>query len=186
MIVMPSYWSWISRLPKSVCENVVSSYYKEDASIDAVVGATVGGEVRPETRVTKVCWIPPEEHISSVLFNHVLLANHKAGWHLDVDYMESVQLAKYEPGGHYTWHTDTNLMEKMEATQRKLSVVVLLSDPADYEGGGLEFYRDSPTPVTNLQGSIYVFPSLVEHRVVPITKGVRYSLAGWCRGPAFR
>jgi PKHD-type hydroxylase len=111
---------------------------------------------------------------------------HKAGWNLDFDHIEPVQIAKYEPGAHYTWHTDTSLFDRSLDTQRKVSVVVMLSDPANYVGGGLEFCPESPKPVPNLQGSVYVFPSLVEHRVVPVTEGVRYSLAGWCRGPAFK
>ena len=36
------------------------------------------------------------------------------------------------------------------------------------------------------KGSILIFPSFVEHRVTPVTKGVRKSLVGWYEGPKFR
>jgi PKHD-type hydroxylase len=119
--------------------------------------------------------------------NFALRANTKAGWNFDVDLIQPVQLAEYLPGGHYTWHTDTFVTEVDELnTQRKLSVVALLSSPDDYEGGGLELNRKNTNVMPNGQGSVYVFPSILEHRVVPVTSGVRYSLTGWCRGPAFR
>ena len=36
------------------------------------------------------------------------------------------------------------------------------------------------------KGTIVVFPSFVQHRVTPITKGVRQSIVGWVSGPPYR
>jgi len=33
---------------------------------------------------------------------------------------------------------------------------------------------------------IIVFPSDMEHRVAPVTKGIRYSLVVWFLGPPFK
>ena len=38
----------------------------------------------------------------------------------------------------------------------------------------------------NRQGTVIVFPSDTQHRVTPVTKGVRYSLVNWFEGPAFK
>jgi len=41
-------------------------------------------------------------------------------------------------------------------------------------------------PEFNKTGSIVVFPSDMEHRVAPVTKGIRYSLVVWFVGPPFK
>ena len=69
---------------------------------------------------------------------------------------------------------------------RKLSVVIQLSDPTTYQGGDFQF-QDVETPVNfRTQGSILVFPSYLPHRVTEITDGVRYSLVDWLEGPRWR
>ncbi len=36
------------------------------------------------------------------------------------------------------------------------------------------------------KGLTYMFLSFVNHRVSPVTKGIRYSLVGWYEGPDWR
>ena len=36
------------------------------------------------------------------------------------------------------------------------------------------------------KGSVIIFPSFVWHRVVPVTKGTRYSLVCWSAGNLFK
>ena len=63
----------------------------------------------------------------------------------------------------------------------------MLSDPKDFKGGDLEFYQYNPALKDNIvkcdmlkkQGSFIVFPSYLWHRVLPVTKGTRYSLVAW-------
>ena len=77
----------------------------------------------------------------------------------------------------------------MHGHVRKLSMTTLLSD--GHEGGEFEFacYAKEKcsiaAPKFNKVGSIIVFPSIMEHRVAPVTKGVRYSLVTWFLGPPF-
>ena len=69
-------------------------------------------------------------------------------------------------------------------------MTVLLND--NYEGGELEFatYNKEKCKITvpefNRIGSIVVFPSAMEHRVTPVTKGIRHSLVVWFLGPPFK
>ena len=78
-----------------------------------------------------------------------------------------------------------------EGKIRKLSSIINLSKPSDYEGGDLEFdFRNLTKESSNIkvcdqikeQGSIVVFPSFIHHRVTPITKGTRHSLVSWTVG----
>ena len=70
---------------------------------------------------------------------------------------------------------------------RKLSVVVQLSDPEEYEGGELKLHTSyDPIIIKKERGMIVSFPSYTLHEVAPVTKGERYSLVAWVHGPAFR
>jgi PKHD-type hydroxylase len=64
---------------------------------------------------------------------------------------------------------------------------VQLSDPADYDGGELEFMMHrSVVQAERAQGTVVLFPSFLQHRVRPVTRGVRRSLVFWVHGPPFR
>ena len=54
---------------------------------------------------------------------------------------------------------------------------------SDFEGG--DFQISGLTTHALEEGSIVVFPSFLEHRVAPVTKGIRYSLVVWFLGPPF-
>ncbi len=70
---------------------------------------------------------------------------------------------------------------------RKLSMVLQLSDPSEYEGGDLELFTSANPIITKKQkGIIHAFPSYVMHRVTPVTKGVRKTLVVWIAGPRFK
>ena len=71
-------------------------------------------------------------------------------------------------------------------TDRKITVICLMNDPSEFEGGELQIrlYGDF-TPELK-KGSLIAFPSVLEHRVTPVTKGVRYSATMWLSGPRFR
>ena len=36
------------------------------------------------------------------------------------------------------------------------------------------------------QGTLIAFPSFLEHRVTPVTRGERFSLVAWMDGPPYR
>ena len=126
-------------------------------------------------------------------------ANRDAGWNYDIDWYENVQIARYKKDQHYSWHKDGagdhfgvytdqgNLNGKV----RKLSLVSCISN--GFDGGELEFSIQGSAENKNLIftpelkiGDVIVFPSFVQHRSTPITKGTKYSVAMWCLGPPFR
>ena len=91
---------------------------------------------------------------------------------------EGFQLAKYVEGDFYHWHAD---LGATGSELRKLSLVVQLTDPADYEGGELEFFPQ-PIMAPRERGTVIVFPSYMPHRVLPVTRGQRNSIASWIAG----
>ena len=88
------------------------------------------------------------------------------------------------PAGHYDWHQDFG---GGVSSLRKLSVIVQLSDPTQYEGCRLRLFNDSDyDPGLIEQGDMIVFPSWTPHCVTPITRGERHALVSWITGPQFR
>lgn len=70
---------------------------------------------------------------------------------------------------------------------RKLSMVIQLSDPSEYEGGELLLHLgNNPTRIERKKGLAVFFPSYILHEVTPVTKGERYSLVAWVHGKPFK
>lgn len=109
-------------------------------------------------------------------------------WRFDLGgFVEDFQYTVYdEPDDHYSWHMDT-VKQVAGKTPRKLSMVLQLSDPADYAGGDLQI-KGGPTDTTvqRERGLITIFPSYMLHRVTPLESGVRKSLVVWISGPPFK
>jgi PKHD-type hydroxylase len=104
--------------------------------------------------------------------------------------MNEIQFTEYygaeEGGGKYDWHVDI-FWDNPMPFDRKLSVTIQLSEPSDYEGGQFEFFgMQSPGEEFRRRGSVLVFPSVFNHRVLPVTAGERLSLVTWVEGPKFR
>ena len=95
----------------------------------------------------------------------------------------SLQLLHYkgEEGGHYDWHIDAG---NGNASTRKISLSIPLTDRNAYEGGQLEI-NNNGTQLTAIdeQGSVTMFTSFQPHRVVPVTKGERWVIVVWVHGP---
>lgn len=101
-------------------------------------------------------------------------------------FLEDFQYTVYVGGdnGHYNWHIDAG---STTTTPRKLSLVLQLTDPEEYEGGELQLMASGEiSTVKKERGFVAAFPSYVLHRVTPVTKGVRKTIVVWTTGPAFR
>lgn len=87
--------------------------------------------------------------------------------------------------GQYDWHIDSSPDES--PTDVKLTLLINVSIDS-YEGGGFQFFRQGivNVPELDVPGSIIVFPSFFNHRVLPVTQGTRRSIAIWIHGPKFR
>lgn len=108
-------------------------------------------------------------------------------YNFDVEDIEVLQYTEYDSKelGKYDWHTDVGYEYHHN---RKLSFVIQLSDPTEYEGGELQFFGGESAPMIapKTKGTFILFPSTNWHRVTPVTKGIRHSLVGWITGPRFK
>lgn len=177
------YWIWQNAIPKEICEYVIQSTDWGNAEDGTVYAKESNNQVVDgKIRKTNVVWVSQMTIMGCIANQYIKAANQSANWNFIVDSLEEIQLGQYEVGGHYDWHKDT--FAPVENKQRKLSISMLLND--DFEGGEFEFKDLGNTQQPKMeQGSIIVFPSYLEHRVNPITKGTRFSSVTWATGPSF-
>ena len=169
------------------CQLVIDkgmSLKKEPASVGM---NKPGGGVDLKKRDTTVSWIPfkdmPEMYRD--IEKTMLQANNN---HFGFDGMRLTEIAQfthYLTGGFYDWHMDNDILGKFQPPVRKISMTLLLSDPATFEGGELEFMSKGKTAKLK-QGQAIFFASWLQHRVKPVTKGERKSLVMWFGGPPFK
>lgn len=151
---------------------------------DAYVG---GGTEDLALRRTRLNWLTNDKEYNWV-FN--ILASVVSN--LNADYYsfdltgfgEPLQLGNYtaEDQGSYGWHQDFG-----KGPSRKLTLVLQLTDPAEYEGGNLEiFIAREPERLRKERGLITMFPCWTMHRVTPVVQGARQTLVAWVSGSPFK
>jgi PKHD-type hydroxylase len=59
-------------------------------------------------------------------------------------------------------------------------MVCLLNNPLEFEGGEFQFGFSEKLKLE--QGTIIAFPSFLQHKVHPVTKGTRISAVSWIVG----
>ena len=176
----------------------------EESSVDTAKGTTdeerrtgKKGDYKPDPklRISDVFWTT-EQWVYDLTFPYMMEANKKAGWNLNIKAAESMQITRYKKGGFYSFHTDGRADHLstydnpgnsfMDGHVRKISMSIILN--GNFSGGAFEFASYGKeectiTPIKAQAGDIIFFPSGMEHRVAPVTKGTRYSLVNWFVGP---
>jgi PKHD-type hydroxylase len=166
-------------------------------SLVSVYSALTSNDVEHKVasiRTSTTTFLDKSQHqdIFHLIHSLALQANNDAyGFHIDD--IEACQFGLYEESdkGHYTWHIDfKGFDETRDKQMRKISVVIQLSEPTEYEGGELQLkysnYSEQQKSDMLKKGSVITFPSFVEHRVTPVTKGKRLSLIGCAVGDAWK
>ena len=162
---------------------VGDSLEKEHSQID-------NGKLSPKNvRISEIAWMYPTQE-NMWLYNRLswILRQLNAQFYrfnitgFDEPFQYTIYKGSNDDGGHYCWHKDTG-----GDAPRKLSIVMQLSDPSEYEGGDLELLNGNGDilKVEKKKGFIAMFPSYHPHRVTPVTSGIRRSLVVWASGPAF-
>jgi PKHD-type hydroxylase len=170
-----------------------------DNELDAIVAfgdalrqaeATVKGDAQDDQhssiRRTRISWIyqsPESNWLYEKLVGITLNINQQA-YCFELSALEPLQYTVYHEGdgSHYDWHVDHGHTGR----RRKLSLILQLSAPDDYEGCELQIHAANQIDTgPKNRGALIAFPSWALHRVTPITAGIRKSLVMWCSGPRF-
>lgn len=169
----------------------------------------MGDALNKDKRNSKNSWVPTTHWTAGLVWHYVERAN-RENFLYDIRNIdgENMQFTQYGVGEFYSWHNDAGischykpvsvgnhhegraqdyLNEELELV-RKLSFVVQLSDPDDYEGGNLQLLAEDGKSyfAPRKKGTVIVFDSRTQHRVLKVTKGLRKSLVGWVVGPRWK
>jgi PKHD-type hydroxylase len=157
----------------------------------AITGDSTPDSQDLTVRSSKVSWIGNNNDTSWLYDKLAFVARQLNGQFFGYDiwgFSDDFQYTVYDGDSkdHYDWHMDQFVTG--QSPPRKLSLVMLLSRPHEYEGGDLEVWdgNTKPTRLAGDYGTIHAFPSWMLHRVTPVTAGTRRSLVAWTCGPAFR
>lgn len=160
-------------------------------------GSVGASEVNTKVRNSEVAWIDDnpnqEAHQERVQLiqqiTDVVAMVNRDKFQLDLDGFHPLQFTRYALDQHYDWHVDVH-ENQQGAQHRKLSAVLMLTGPDEYEGGELELNingnPDAPLRLRPPKGTVVFFYSHVPHRVLPVTKGDRASIVVWAMGPKVR
>jgi len=200
---------YLTSLPEKIVEIIEEDLNNFDSEF--VTSKLYNDLIDTTVRNSTNTWIPSNHWVSGFLWHYVDKINQENFCYdikgIDCD---NLQFTKYEVGQYYHWHQDSGLGElhKPIGTQgerntdklasdfvannscvtRKLSFVLQLSDPFDYDGGQLQLLDDSNRTffAPKHRGSVIVFDSRMKHRVKRVTRGLRKSVVGWAVGPRWR
>ena len=195
--IPPKTCDYIKNWAEDKWEPATADIKDETTDEERQIGRLPDYQLNPKARISDVAWCN-EQWLYDTIFPYMNTANEQAGWKYDIRGAESAQITRYQPGGFYSFHQDGpgdhlsayNYPDNkfLHGHVRKLSMSVILN--GNYQGGVFEFasYNREKcfiTPVESSAGTVIVFPSSMEHRVTPVTKGIRYSLVCWFLGPPF-
>jgi PKHD-type hydroxylase len=176
------FWYELAAVPSEICDRVIQTHASgvKDASVysRAIDGATQN----LDKRRSKVNFHVAQE--ARDICDYFTLKANREDFGVYLGGYSDYQFTMYDGANHgcYGWHMDSM---GGNAFTRKLSCIVILSAPDEYEGGELQIGFDS-TPVKPEKGTVVVFPSPVLHQVLPVTAGVRFTLVSWAEGPQWR
>ena len=138
-------------------------------------GKVKDDKVDHSIRNSKIAWIHPGKD-TWWLFDRAIMV-FKSG--LPFSTLQSMQYTVYYDKGHYDFHRDIGTGD--EIMKARVNVGILqLSSPSEYKGGVLQIkYQDQVIDVMKTKGMVTTFPIQLEHRVTPVTSGVRKTLIMW-------
>ena len=192
IITEPKWKSWIIQTTTPIftpdqCRQIIECGRRQKPQQAQVGMNKPGGGTDTSKRVTTISWIPFKEmsHMYEDLYKFIQKANENHFGFGDIRITEQAQFTEYPEGGFYDWHMDSDVVMLHEPPVRKISMTLLLSPEDQFEGGDLELM--TPGKKAKLkQGHAICFASFLNHRVAPVTRGVRQSLVMWFGGTPFR
>ena len=192
IILEPKWKSWVVETTTPLftpeqCQMIIDAGRRQPPQKAQVGMGKPGTGTDTNKRITTISWLPFDEmkemygdinkFIRRVNLNHF-------GFE-DIQITEQAQFTEYPEGGFYDWHMDCDVAMAHEPPVRKISMTLLLSPEHQFEGGDLELMAPGKRAKLK-QGHAIIFASFLNHRVAPITRGVRQSLVMWFGGKPFK
>ena len=191
---MNGEWCYFkSYFSKQQCEEILQMAESVPQQ-EAYVGVNGGELTDPENRRSGIRFLNNGDWRFQSLFDELWKTAIQANrdfFNIHVTKLDFVQLAEYDSAyqGEYKEHHDVFWLNNDPMYHRKLSAIIQLTDPNEYEGGDFELVDTSnypPAEDIRQQGTVIFFPSFFRHKANPVIRGVRHSIAAWFEGPKWR
>lgn len=168
------------------CEALAEAMRRAEGAPAGLIGA---GEARPvwsQVRRTTEVAVPAET--ARALADRIGAARPRleSRFGAPLGACEPPQFLRYGPGDYFVAHQDGNTALLPDRSRlRRVSLVLFVSGPEDYAGGGLVLHEAFPgagrLPLRPAAGTLVAFRAETTHEVAPVTKGRRLTVAAWMR-----
>jgi len=187
---MNGEWCYFrSRFSKEDCDKILNLGLQIEPKESSLGVAGLNENQNTDYRRSKVRFIQSDNTDFQFLFDEIwkmgIMAN-RQWFNFHITNLSFLQLAEYDESyqGEYKKHHDVFWVNN-DKYHRKLTCVIQLTDPSEYEGGEFELFDLAEYPnkeELKEQGTVIFLPSFIPHMVHPVTKGTRYSLTAWFEG----
>ena len=178
-------------VPRTLCEEIIEKFENDPNKSIGVMNGGVCTKLKNSIDLPMVDNHPEWESTVKKLKEHVQYGMSKYFQYLNENIlrnkehlltqifynnisMTTLQVQKYESGGHYVWHTDNSL-----GNMRLVALIIYLNDVDDESGGCTEFMNGKIIKPST--GKIVFFPATwtYPHRGQKMEKGVKYIVTGF-------
>ena len=184
------FCTWSSFFTKEQCKEI-SDFIDDNYSLSGpgeFSAKTSNGESLKQISNVKNIQYGKIKHLISALVDSAFYhAQNKFGYLTNGPFnVEQLNFNTYDSNtkDQYLWHIDESPNSQEDI---KLTLLMNLSTE-NYEGGEFQtyIYDEQNHEEFNQPGGVIMFKSHIHHRVLPVTKGIRKSLAMFITGPRFR
>lgn len=181
------FFSWNKALDDQTLLDFLDSYPYEwkFAEVGDGTEVTINKKIR-NCLVADIEYDAPTRQLYDALHKLVESVNF---WHYNFVLwsMQDIQVCDFHKGGLFVMHNDRSALVDM--SERKLTVLVGLTDEADYKGGDIHIltngYSKHKQVVRLNKGDMLVLPTWVPYEVRPVEEGNMKLLTTWVYGPKF-
>ena len=187
--MIKSEWAiWKNLFTPKECDSIIERAYQNEFEDSTVGNPIYGGQkINHDYRKSRIQWMGRDrfDDVFDKLWKSTIEVNQEYfGFH--IDFLPSLQFTEYDESyqGEFKHHNDMIWMTEHDR-HRKLSCIIHLTDPNEFEGCQLNMEcesQDFPLKDTD-RGTVVWFHALATHWVTPITKGRRNSVVCWFEGP---
>ena len=168
-------------VPIEMSDGMIDLVLKEAMQFGEEVKTSTNDKSHSHMRSVE-CWrLNQKDSITAELIRNALIDINKT-FNYKLSGIQDIQYLEYHEKGKYDWHSDigSNI-----ASMRKISISWVLNK--GFEGGDLQFFGDNGIVTYNSTPEKLVsFTSFLNHRVTPVTKGIRKCIVAWVFGESWR
>ena len=137
-----------------------------------------------DARIVQAWRLNQKDSITAELISHAVIELNQI-YNYEVSGIQDIQYLEYhaDDNAKYDWHIDAS---SGLASMRKISISWVLNK--GFVGGDLQFFGDGGEIVTynSVPDKLVSFTSFLNHRVTPVTAGIRKCLVCWIYGKQWR